>query len=148
LYVRGGESVGGTCDVMIRGGVAGQNNVKARLWLAGDASHSSYIESIHTGSGNTQLTFGTANGNALPTERMKIYNTGAVGIQNAGNWAIAQGMTDGSLAIGNGTQDYGGGVNSRLTNLAGLVMECSNSTEIVIHDAGTVSFVYVLHIEW
>ena len=76
LFVKGGASASGTCDVVIRGGAAGSNNGKARLWLSADASHSSYIQSEHTGSGNTQLTFGTANGNALPTERMKINESG------------------------------------------------------------------------
>jgi hypothetical protein len=80
LYVKGGATTGGTCDVVIRGGVAGQNNGKARLWLSADASHSSYIESQHTGSGNTQLTFGTANGNVLPDEKMRIGNNGNVSI--------------------------------------------------------------------
>ena len=134
LYVRGGESAGGTCDVVIRGGVAGQNNGKARILLAGDSSHSSFIQSEHTGNGNTQLTFGTANGNTLPTERMKIWNNGAVGIQDAGNWGIAQGMTAGSLSIGNGTQNYGyqSGV---VANMSGLLMECVDYTEIAVHDA-------------
>ena len=80
LFVKGGASAGGTCDVVIRGGVAGQNNGKARLWLAADASHSSYIQSEHTGNGNTQLTFGTANGNVLPAERMIINSSGNIGI--------------------------------------------------------------------
>ena len=78
LYVKGGATTGGTCDVVIRGGVAGQNGGKSRLWLASDASHSSYIQSEHTGNGNTNLTFGTASGNALPAERMRIYESGNV----------------------------------------------------------------------
>jgi hypothetical protein len=82
LYVKGGATTGGTCDVVIRGGVAGGDNGKARLWLAADASHSSYIQSHHTGSGNTTLTFGTASGNALPAERMVINGSGNVGIGN------------------------------------------------------------------
>jgi hypothetical protein len=80
LFVKGGATTGGTCDVVIRGGVAGQNGGKSRLWLAADASHSSYIQSEHISGGNTQLTFGTANGNALPTERMVINTSGNVGI--------------------------------------------------------------------
>ena len=135
LYVRGGESAGGTCDVVIRGGVAGQNNGKARLWLMGDASHSSYIESHHIGSGFTNLTLGTSSGNVLPTERMKINYNGAVGIQTNGYAIPNNFMTAGSLTIGNQDTDYGGG-NNWTANTAGLMMECANNTEIVIHDAG------------
>jgi len=80
LFVKGGASAAGTCDVVIRGGLAGQEQGKAKLWLMSDASHSSYIQSQHTGSGNTQLTFGTSSGNALPTERMVINTSGNVGI--------------------------------------------------------------------
>ena len=135
LYVKGGAIAAGTCDVVIRGGVAGQNNGKAKLWLAADASHSSYIQSEHTGSGNTQLTFGTANGNTLPTERMKIYNNGSVGIQNNGYAIPNNYMSAGSLTIGNHSDNYGGGQNWT-TNTAGLLMECADNTEIAIHDSG------------
>jgi hypothetical protein len=83
LYVRGGEIAGGTCDVVIRGGVAGQNGGKSRLWLAGDASHSSYIQGEHISSGNSALSFGTAGGNVLPSERMRIDQGGNVGIGTA-----------------------------------------------------------------
>ena len=93
LFVKGGASAGGTCDVVFRGGAAGSNNGKARLWLSADASHSSYMQSEHISSGNTQLTFGTSSGNALPTERMKIDQSGNVGI----------GKTPGYLLDVNGT---------------------------------------------
>jgi hypothetical protein len=55
LYIRGGESVGGTCDVVIRSGVVGQNGGKTRLWLMGDASHATFIQGEHlsTGGGNS-----------------------------------------------------------------------------------------------
>jgi hypothetical protein len=135
LYVKGGASAGGTCDVMIRGGVAGQANGKARLWLASDASHSSYIQSQHTGNGYTLLTLGTSSGNVLPTERMKINYNGAVGIQTT-PYAIPNNlMPAGSLTIGNINQNYGGGGFD--ANTAGLLMECSDNTEIAIHDSGT-----------
>jgi hypothetical protein len=78
LNIRGGETTGGTCDVVIRGGVAGQINGKARLWLAGDASHASFIESEHVGAGSTQLWFATALANNLPTKRMVIDQLGIV----------------------------------------------------------------------
>jgi len=80
LYVKSPNVASGTCDVVIRGGAVGGNNGKARLWLASDASHSSYIQSEHGGSGNTVLTFGTANGNALPTVKMTIDQVGNINI--------------------------------------------------------------------
>ena len=80
LYVKGGAITGGTLDVVFRGGVAGQNGGKSKLWMTSDAGHSSYIQNEHTSSGNTILTFGTAASNALPVERMRIDNNGNVGI--------------------------------------------------------------------
>ena len=68
--------------MVIRGGVAGQNGGKVRLWLSTDASHSSYIENQHISGGNTQLTFATGSGNVLPTIRMTIDSSGNVNIPN------------------------------------------------------------------
>ena len=72
----------------------------------------------------------------LGSEVMALYRNGAVGIQGTGNWAIAQGMTAGSLTIGNIGQNYGG-QSGTAPNLAGLMMECSDATEIAIHDSNT-----------
>jgi hypothetical protein len=69
---------------------------------------------------------------------MRIYNNGSVGIQDTGQFSIPNGyMTTGSLAIGNGTQNYGGGTGTRNTSTSGLLMECADNTEIEIHDIGT-----------
>ena len=46
-------------------------------------------------------------------------------------------MQTGSLIIGSGTRNYGGSTTSWNTNTAGLVMECSENTEIVVHDSMT-----------
>ena len=88
-----------------------------------DSSHASYIEGGHTGSGNTYLSFGTASGNALPTERMKIWTNGVVGIQTSGYVPSNNSMAAGSLTIGNINQNYGGGGSSWNTNTAGLMLE-------------------------
>ena len=80
LYIKGGDSASGTCSVVIKGGNLNGNNGKARLWLTANNGYSSYIESEHTGSGNTILTLGTSNANALPVERMRIDSNGNVGI--------------------------------------------------------------------
>jgi hypothetical protein len=143
LFVKGATTAGATCDVVIKGGLSGQNNGKAKLWLSADAFHSSYIQSEHMGNGYTNLTFGTASGNVLPTERMKISYVGVVGIQTTGYAIPNNYMSAGSLVIGNIGQDYGGGTNWT-TNTAGLLMECLDKTEIAIHDAGNSihSFMY------
>jgi len=83
LYVRGSATASGQTNITFRGGLEGNSNGKVRIWLLNDAGHSSYIQSEHTGNGNTHLTFGTANGNALPTEKMKISNDGRIDINNS-----------------------------------------------------------------
>jgi len=83
FYVRGERTAGATTNICFRGGLEGNSGGKVRIWMSSDAAHSCYIQSEHTaigGGGNTLLTFGTANGNALPIERMRIDNIGNVGI--------------------------------------------------------------------
>jgi hypothetical protein len=82
FYVRGPRTAGTTTNISFRGGLEGNSNGKVKIWLSSDAAHSSYIESHHTGNGNTNLMFGTSNGNALPTERMRIANNGTVSFTN------------------------------------------------------------------
>jgi hypothetical protein len=197
FYVRGPRTIGSTTNISFRGGLEGNSNGKVRIWMSSDAAHSSYIESHHTGNGNTNLMFGTSNGNALPTERMRIanngtvsftndvwhncltgnarfyyspnnttylrghgtwplifrkgddnqvmrvYNNGAIAIQQSGYAIDNNNMASGSLTIGNFNQNYGGG-NQWNSNTAGLMMECSDVTEIAVHDSGAAlhSFMY------
>ena len=87
--------------------------------------------------------FTTASG--FIDERMRIWSNGAVGIQKpyssstpggTGGLAISAGyMAGGSLAIGNTGTNYGGGSGWN-SNTAGLLMECSDQTEIAVHDSG------------
>ena len=58
----------------------GYNGGKAKLWLLGDASNGSYIQSEHTGGGSASLTFGTSSGSYLPTQKMVIAANGNVSI--------------------------------------------------------------------
>jgi hypothetical protein len=76
FYVRGPRVAGSTTNISFRGGLEGNGSGKVRLWLTADAAHSSYIESIHVGNGDTNLIFGTSLGNSLPIERMRIRNNG------------------------------------------------------------------------
>jgi hypothetical protein len=115
------------------------NGGATKLWLAGNNSHSSTITSQHTGNGDTYLAFGTANGNTLPTERLRITSTGVVTIQTVSTGLSTSDMKAGSLKIGNTTQNYGSTVNASTDNMGCIVLECLNDTEIVIHDAGTAN---------
>jgi len=80
FYVKAPNVSQGTANIYFRGGVAGGDNGRVKIWLSSDASHASYIENIHTGGGNTNLMFGTSSGNSLPIERMRIDANGNVGI--------------------------------------------------------------------
>ena len=143
LFVKGGASAGGTCDVVFRGGAAGSNNGKARLWLAADASHSSYIQSEHTTGGNTTLSFGTSSGNALPTERMKIDQSGNV-------TCTADTAVNGNLYVGTSgaasTIFLGGGAagdnDFNMSTIASRNYSGGENTEIIIfkgNDVGTTT---------
>jgi hypothetical protein len=137
FYVRGPRTIGSTTNISFRGGLEGNNNGKVRIWMSSDAAHSSYIESHHTGNGFTTLSFGTSGGNALPTERMRILYNGSVGIQDSTTSyaTLNNHMAAGSLTIGNTNQNYGGG-NQWNSSTAGLMLECSDTTEIAVHDSG------------
>ena len=71
------------------------------------------------------------------TPKSALYVNGRVGINNGSEYAITSNhMASGSLTIGGISGNYGCG-NNWTTNTAGLMMECSNNTEIMIHDSGT-----------
>jgi hypothetical protein len=137
FYVRGPRTAGTTTNISFRGGLEGNANGKVRIWMSSDAAHSSYIESHHTGNGFTNLSFGTSGGNTLPTERMRILYNGSVGIQDSTTSyaTLNNHMAAGSLTIGNTNQNYGGG-NQWNSSTAGLMLECSDTTEIAVHDSG------------
>ena len=93
------------------------------------------------------------------TSRMTIDSSGNVGIGmsnpycaldvagsiNNGTYAVSNGkMANRSLTIGDHAANYGGGTGGWSTNTAGFMMECLDTTEIAVHDAGTrcASFMY------
>jgi len=62
---------------------------------------------------------------------------GIANIHNGSPYAVSHGyMAAGSLTIGDTTSDYGDD-NGWTSSTAGLLMECSDYTEIAIHDNGT-----------
>ena len=89
-------------------------------------------------------------GTTDPTNKLQIENgnfrvyNGAAQIRGVSSYAnIATSMATGSLTIGDTSKSFGGssGWNA---NVAGLLMECDNNTEIAIHDNATriASFMY------
>jgi hypothetical protein len=77
------------------------------------------------------------------TKRLLFQGVG--NINGGSGYAVQQGyMATGSLTIGDINRNYGGGTTSWSSSTAGLMMECLNTTEIAVHDAGytVASFMY------
>lgn len=62
---------------------------------------------------------------------------GLLNIHAGSPYAVPNGyMAAGSLTIGDITKNYGGGTTTFTNSTAGLMLECLDSTEIAVHDAG------------
>ncbi len=87
-----------------------------------------------TNTGNVGIGIGNTN----PVSTLNV--SGTANIHNGSSEGIAR-MQSGSLTIGGTNANYGGNFYTSGdwigTNTAGLLMECSSNTEIVVHDAGT-----------
>ena len=110
------------------------------------------LQTILQGTGNDQnLTLQASGGNVgigtstnITSKLLVNGNTrinGIVNITNTNPFATANNfMQSGSLTIGDQSLDYGGNFNSGGNwignNTAGLMLECLNTTEIAVHDAG------------
>jgi len=107
-------------------------NYKLALDFHDDIDARFCIRSI-TSTSNTDVineVFTVDNGNTIINGLVNIYT----GTRYA---VINNKMQPGSLTIGGIDVNYGGGVSQwTTTNVAGLLMECLNNTEIAVHDAG------------
>ena len=114
---------GGTISnvkLALKGSGAGGNNGTATLLMGGDNNHYSYLSSEHTGGGSTYLAFGTANGAANPTERMRIDSSGRVSINST---TTTSGLSAQLFVKGNGSSgQYGIGIGYGTSALEWRVM--------------------------
>ena len=110
------------------------------------ATSSGFDKTLFTVRNSGNVGIGTTD----PTNKLQIENgnfrvyNGAGQIRGVSSYInIATSMATGSLTIGDTSKNFGGGTNWN-TNVAGLLMECQNNTEIAIHDADTriASFMY------
>ena len=110
-------------------------------------------QQLRIGGSGAYLEFGDDNNNSIykngttdelrfttsGSDRIRIASNGAVGIQGIGTTAgyliDNNFMTSGSLAIGNKSQNYGGGTGEN-SNMASLALECNGNTECIIHHNG------------
>lgn len=107
----------------------------------GGSGSGDFINGGNSPSGD--LILGTNNNFALNFEtnnlsRLSISASGAINIWDGQNRHAVpnNNMLPGSLTIGSTNRNYGGG-NNWNSNTAGLLFECSDNTEIAIHDANT-----------
>ena len=94
---------------------------------------------FHIGNGGEKMRINTSGfvGIATPTPICHLQVIGKGNITNGSEYAVTQNfMASGSLTIGGINTNYGCGT-SWNTNTAGLLMECSDNTEIAIHDGNT-----------
>jgi len=88
--------------------------------------------------GSTERMRITSAGNVgigITNPRSRLEVIGACAINNGNSYAIANNfVAAGALCIGDTNTDYGGSTGGWVANTAGLIMECSNNTEIAIHD--------------
>jgi len=114
---------GGTISnvkLALKGSGAGGNNGTSTLLMGGDNNHYSYLSSEHTGGGSTYLAFGTANGAANPTERMRIDSSGRVSINST---TTTSGLSAQLFVKGNGSSgQYGIGIGYGTSALEWRVM--------------------------
>lgn len=84
---------------------------------------------------------GNANG-AVPKTVLSVRDdnvnvNGKMSVHSGAPWAVPNGkMSNGSVTIGDINKNFGGG-SGWTANTAGLMMECADTTEIAVHDAGT-----------
>lgn len=118
--------------------VAGDINFTGTLRQNGTAYAAPGGESTQwTSSGANVYITGSNVGIKTTSPLCAIDVNGAANIWSGTRFAVANNyMALGSLTIGDCTKDFGG-ANGWAANTAGLMLECSNNTEICIHDHNT-----------
>jgi hypothetical protein len=77
-------------------------------------------------------------GNSSPAERLHVTGNaniiGALRVNGGGNMVAHTNLGPGSLLVGDTTKNYGGATNGWIADMAGIMMECADNTEICVHD--------------
>jgi hypothetical protein len=85
--------------------------------------------------GNINMEENCGIGTTNPTTKFQLWN-GVANIHGGGiQWGTTYVTQPGSLIIGDVQYDYGG-QSGLTTNIAGLLLECLDQTEIAVHDSG------------
>lgn len=125
------------------GGTATTGNYKNNLFIT--SSRDIIFNTFGRGTSATPDMMITSNGNVginVVSPNCKLDVRGIVNITNTNPYAVPNNkMQSGSLTIGDCSLDYGNEIYTvgggwTGNNTAGLLLECSTSTEIVVHDSG------------
>ena len=125
--------VGGTNSTSLNSSYSNNFFIHARCNIVINANSNSDSTNPHLFiSTNGNIGIGTNN----PTAKFQVFN-GVANISGSISPNYLNNMKVGSLTIGSINQDYGGGnVAADNTNIAGLLLECGDNTEIAVHDVG------------
>ena len=107
-------------------------NVSGNTIFQGASTHLSTLNV----SGITVLSNNVVIGNNAPRTKLEVYN-GSIFACGTSSFAIPSGFNTqvGSLTLGDTTLNYGGGY-QWTSSVAQILLECSDNTEIAVHDNG------------
>ena len=150
LWSGGSISAGaGTTNLVRIAGGPGTGERCLYIQYNGSGTSSDYgiIQAEHQGTAYRNLSLNPLGGNVgigTTNPNCTFQTIGIANISGTSAFAVSSNyMTTGSLTLGNTTTNYGGG-NNWSSNTAGLMFECADNTEIMVHDSGKglASFMY------